>query len=165
MNTKIVPICLEILWARYKTGNDANARMIKENFFAAVQEAVEMNVAMQVMQGGNGADAADMRQLERELAAYQAEMPKANHAELVKHMREESFDCPLCAQAADYLDALAKHCARLTVGLEEAQRIVEAAKAWLIAYEDEVRDPAETAPCKELVAAIDALAAGKEKAG
>ena len=54
-------------------------------------------------------------ELERELTTYQnAEMPEANHAELVKHMREESFDCPLCAQAADYLDALAKRCARLT---------------------------------------------------
>ena|SRR3990167_308896 len=53
--------------------------------------------------------------LQRELAAYQnAEMPKANHAELVKHMREESFDCPLCAQAAEYIDAVALRCARLT---------------------------------------------------
>jgi len=63
--------------------------------------------------------------LERELAAYQnAEMPEANHAELVKHMREESqaggeLDCPLCGQAADYLDALAKRCARLEVALSK----------------------------------------------
>ena len=63
-------------------------------------------------------------QLERELSAYQAEMPEANHAELVKHMREESqaggeLDCPLCGQAADYLDALAKRCARLEVALSK----------------------------------------------
>src|SRR3990167_1654971 len=68
--------------------------------------------------------------LERELAAYQnAEMPEANHAELVKHMREESqaggeLDCPLCGQAADYLDALAKHYARLTVLLQKVPRIL-----------------------------------------
>ena len=56
------------------------------------------------------------RQLERELsaaneklAAYpraSGELPEADHSELVKHLREEAFDCPLCAQAADYLDLL-----------------------------------------------------------
>ena len=63
-------------------------------------------------------------QLERELSAYQAELLEADHAELVKHMREESFDCPLCAQAADYLDALAKRCAWLEVELETASEFI-----------------------------------------
>ena len=35
--------------------------------------------------------------------------------------------------------------------------VVEAAKGWLTRYEVEVRDPSEEAPCKNLVAAIDAL--------
>ena len=61
-------------------------------------------------------------ELERELTTYQnAEMPEANHAEMVKHMREESFDCPLCAQTAEYIEALAKHCARLTCELAAYQ--------------------------------------------
>src|SRR3990167_10123041 len=33
-------IDLEILWAKHKTGNDENARMSKENFFAAMAEAL-----------------------------------------------------------------------------------------------------------------------------
>ncbi len=40
-------------------------------------------------------------------------------------------------------------------------RVAEAAKAWLIRYEDEVRDEAEEAPCKNLVAAVDALVAAE----
>lgn len=35
--------------------------------------------------------------------------------------------------------------------------LVEAAKGWLIAYEEEVRNPDETEPCKRLVAAVDAI--------
>ena len=48
-------IDLEVLWSKHKTGNDANARMSKENFFAAMTEAP--NAAGQVMQGSNGTDA------------------------------------------------------------------------------------------------------------
>src|SRR3990167_9794301 len=48
-------IDLEVLWSKHKTGNDANARMSKENFFAAMAEAP--NAAGQVMQGSNGTDA------------------------------------------------------------------------------------------------------------
>ena len=73
-----------------------------------------------------------MHALARELATYQnAKIPEANHAELVKHMREESFDCPLCAQAADYLDALAKRWAGLTARNE---RLTGEAKAFQMNY-------------------------------
>ena len=104
--------------------------------------------------------------LQRELAAYQnAEMPEANHAELVKHMREESFDCPLCAQAADYLDALAKHCARQAVELDAAQKDAERLKHL---HDDPKRAQAyfwNHQGRKKRNAAIDtALSAGKEKA-
>ena len=39
------------------------------------------------------------------------------------------------------------------------KRVVEAAKGWLERYADEVRDPSEEAPCKNLVAAVDAVLA------
>jgi len=35
-------IDLEILWAKHKTGNDENARMSKENFFAAMTETAPL---------------------------------------------------------------------------------------------------------------------------
>ena len=40
-------------------------------------------------------------------------MPQANHAELVKHLREEAFDCDICSQAAEYLDLLRAYCLAL----------------------------------------------------
>ncbi|MBT9176616.1 MAG: hypothetical protein DDT20_00936 [Firmicutes bacterium] len=61
-------------------------------------------------------------------------------------------------------DGLARcpHC--LVAGLNSARadlaaahEIVEAAKGWLVAYEEEVRDPTETAPCWRLVDAVDAF--------
>ena len=45
----------------------------------------------------------------------------------------------------------------LRAELRAAREVCEAAKGWLIAYEEEVRNPSEEAPCKRLVAAVDAL--------
>src|SRR3990167_11110306 len=65
------------------------------------------------------------RQLERELAAYQAEMPEAPKVLDSLEALGAIHSIPLVAKA-DY-DALAKRCARLTVALEVERKNLDEA--------------------------------------
>lgn len=70
-----------------------------------------------------------------------------------------AFRCPACGVESGEIREL-----RAALEAERKTRknyleVVNAADGWLTAYEVEVRDPSETAPCKRLVAAVDAIRA------
>jgi hypothetical protein len=66
---------------------------------------------------------------------------------------------PRTDAVADFWDRTTELCRQLERECARLRAVAEAAKAWLVRYEDEVRDPSEEAPCKNLVAAVDALVA------
>ena len=58
--------------------------------------------------------------------------------------------------------ALKEQPSEIRAANELTHEVLEAAKGWLVAYEEEVRNPEETEPCKRLVAAVDALNAAPQ---
>lgn len=132
-----------------KLEKSATARMA--DGVAAIPSADEMTAKEQSV-------AATNRQAD--LKRYQeAELPDANHDELVKHMQEESFDCPLCLQAAVYLEALRAYAARMKVERDEAlaklkpvseEQLLAIVHKWHERSSDDCLDTLEQA-CREVL--------------
>ena len=105
-----------------------------DNIKALVEELLERaRIRRQIpsrksVQEGKPDRIADL--LERAAAALAplaepVEMPTGDHEEIVKHLREEAFDCPLCVQAADYTDNLRSALERALHQLERAYSVLD----------------------------------------
>lgn len=77
--------------------------------------------------------------------------------------RRKGYTAPLIAKVStsEVIVAHVHEIRDLKSKLAALTEVGEAAKGWLTRYEDEVRDESEEAPCKRLVAAVDALNAKK----